>query len=232
LFALALVGAVVAVVLVVRGKRGASASPAAPVLDAAEAAKITALVAESPEDEIFEAEGVEALSVFAGLTGLLEKGVQQGLGTQVISGIVHDIALSAITAGGAALAPLTVLEMAYQCSSLGGEDTSGCASSSTFLALQLGMKYRGVPSALRGWFSTARSQWSIVRQAKTFGALGDFVGATRAMHAAAAQTVRMTAMNAAEGAALRAASKQVVGAAASRVSGAATKIAASAVALA
>lgn len=233
---LALVAGVVGVVMFVRGRRAKpSESPAErPVLDAAEAAKVTAVVAESPEDEIFEAEGVEALSIFGGLLGLLDKGTQQGLGAQLISGIVHDIALSAIAAGGAkvgaALAPLTVLEMAYQCSSLGGEDTSGCASSSTFLALQLGMKFKGVPSALKGWFSTARSQWNIARPTKTFGALVEFVNATRAMHSAAAQAVKMTAMNAAEGAALRAASKQIVGAAAKQVSSAATKIAASAVA--
>ena len=166
--ALALVGAVVGVVIYVRGRRAEASAPSAPerpVLDAAEAAKLTAAVAESPEEEIFEAEGVEALSIFGGLLGLLDKGTEQGIGTQLISGIVHDIALSAITTGGAkvgaALAPLTVLEMAYQCSSLGGEDTSGCASSSTFLALQLGMKWKGVPSAMRGWFTTARAQWSI-----------------------------------------------------------------------
>ena len=235
--ALALVGAVVGVVVYVRGRRAEPSAPAAPErpkLDAAEAAKVTAVVAESPEDEIFEAEGVEALAVFGGLIGLLDKGTEQGLGTQLISGIVHDIAMSAITTGGAklgaALAPLTVLEMVYQCSSLGGEDTSGCASSSTFLALQLGMKWKGVPSAMRGWFTTARAQWNIAAPKQTFGALAEFVKATRAMHAAAAQTVQMTAMNAAEGAALRAASKQIVGAAAKQVSGAATKIAASAVA--
>lgn len=220
--ALALAGAVAALVLLLRPSAAATAAPR--TLTPAEAARATAAVAESPEDEIFEAEGAEALSVFAGLLTLLDKSAAQGVGTQVVSGIVHDIALGAIAAVGkgtpkavgSALAAVTVLEMAYQCSALGGDDTSGCASSSTFLALQLGLKWQGVPSALRGWFNAARSTYSIARP-DSFGALARFVSDTRAMHAAAK-------------AAASAASRQVVGQTAARVSGAAARIAATAAA--
>ena len=226
--AVLIVLAICAVILAVLFARRASSASAPPLpfdepLPPAEAARLTDAVSESPEAEIFEAEATEALSIFAGLLeGTVTKGVKQGLGAQIISGIVHEVALDAITQAkgvrtGLALAPITVLEMVYQCSSLGGEDTSGCATSSTFLVMQLANKWKGAPSAARAWFNAAKTTYNIRPPEKSFGSLARFVRNVRLAHQAART-------------ATTAASKQVVGATAARVSAAATKIAATAVA--
>ena len=226
--AVLIVVAICAIVIAVLFARRASSASAPPLpfdepLPPAEAARLTDAVSESPEAEIFEAEATEALSIFAGLLeGTFSKGVEQGLGAQILSGIVHEVALGAIAQAkgvkmGLALAPVTVLEMVYQCSSLGGQDTSGCATSSTFLALQLGNKWKGAPSAARAWFNTAKATYNIKPPERSFGSLAQFVRNVRLTHQAART-------------ATTAASKQVVGATAARVSAAATNIAAAAVA--
>jgi hypothetical protein len=142
------------------GGAGGTADPPVPKIDPVEAEKLTALVAEPMDDEFNAASGVEAISLFAGILAL-EKDATRGIGASIVQGLVHDAALTAFTSFpgkvGAALAPLAILEMTYQCSTLGGDDRSGCASSSVFLAVQVGMRWRGEVSGAAKWFTEAFS---------------------------------------------------------------------------
>ena len=137
-------------------------APAATALDAplsvAEEAQV-GLVALDHTDEADAASGFEAIQLFAGMA-YFAKGANRGIVAEMAQGLVHEIALSCISAEGlrAPLKILSVLEMAYQCSDATGDfDATGCASSGVFLAIQLGMmwKEKGASRAVSQWFKAA-----------------------------------------------------------------------------
>jgi hypothetical protein len=132
----------------------AAASPADAPLSAGEEAQLE-LMARDHADEADAASGFDAMELFAGMASLQGK---KGIVTEIVQGLVHEIALACIRAEGvkAPLKVLAVLEMAFQCNDA-GEDATGCVTSSMFLALQLGMmwKEKGASRAVAQWFKGA-----------------------------------------------------------------------------
>ena len=139
------------------GGAGGGGAGGAPKIDPKEAERLTDLVAEPIDEEVDAASGIEAISLFAGILSF-DKAETKGIGANIVNGIVHDAALTAFASfpgrASALLAPLAILEMTYQCSDLGGNRSmDDCASSSAFLALQVGMRWGGKASGAAKWFT-------------------------------------------------------------------------------